>query len=69
MEFPNYPVVMKDINGKKCIKCGHEQCPICLDWCDVLVQNSDDGKWEPCECLYSDNEGCLYEKENGSTFS
>ena len=47
----------------KCLRCEHEQCPMCLDWCDVMVRYSD-GEWGPCECLYSDNEGCIYnEKE------
>lgn len=41
-----------------CIKCRHEQCPICLDWCDEVVQD-EDGEWGPCSCFEMN---CVYEE-------
>ena len=63
MNYPEYPVKIKDSNGNKCLKCGHVVCSICLDWCDELIQD-ENGEWEPCECFYSESGGCVYEETN-----
>lgn len=26
-------------NAPKCMKCGHEPCPACEVWCDIIVSN------------------------------
>lgn len=28
--------------GPRCRRCGHEVCPCCADWCDTVVEVTDD---------------------------
>lgn len=37
-----------------CIKCKHEACPICKNWCDEVVHDEEDMVYLCCdgECTY-----------------
>lgn len=38
-----------------CIRCGHRACPLCGDWCDVLLDDVDDDGGAMCcegQCTY-----------------
>ena len=42
--------VWKTSRERVCKKCGHTECPVCGDWCDVMLK-----KGKPCcdgECTY-----------------
>lgn len=43
--------------GPKCIRCGHEPCPICREWCDVIGDEND-----PCPC--EETFQCVYADQN-----
>lgn len=32
---------------KVCLRCGHEPCPHCGDWCDVILYSDEDEGFRP----------------------
>ena len=43
----------------KCVKCGHEPCPICLDWCEEVLRLEVEGEIEIVLCC---DGKCTYEE-------
>lgn len=44
----------------RCLICGHERCPGCEDWCDIILAD-EDHDFDPC-CMGS----CIYEEDLSS---
>ena len=40
------------IHLRRCLRCGHFECPCCKDWCDVCID--DDAICGDMECAYED---------------
>jgi hypothetical protein len=38
---------LDDSQMRTCLRCGHRQCPMCPDWCDVLLHDGDDDGFIP----------------------